>query len=636
MPVPNAIHIAERHLARVAFESRVRRLLEAGFEGAPYGELLDIMKFLSGQAGSMDPKSVAYGTYATAGFPGGSDWPLHKALLLAYRKNLVQWMNHALVARANMGGGGAGIKKVENGLAKFVESIPSILVGKSKPELSAYLPDTEYFIADRLDPIGNKILSVVRKAATEADILGNRAIAGRHRFRVFWDDRRNQWFIPFDRNTFGAYDQLKDDGFYASRQRKRWEYPDKRLPSGIYRMYDVVEPRKVEPPAPTGPVDTGTLGEWYFGAWLPKNIARFTKVFSDYARGANSSYAIIFSVSGEKVKVKFKRDIKTPADAVEELRYRYTNKHGREPWLQVMDLFINLTQHTTPNQALMVLIDRINGLQHSNGLFMEHFPSEAKSWYPKFLNAKFNARDPETLAKFIPDRDLKNLLMEMAHHSEEKFRAPGWQDRPPESALQQVNPHLEDEPGINWRQKGYPAYKGAPTLDRSDPAVQRNLRMLRDFGVDSKALLSTDPEYLPTVVKWKQQAEQYRSQGYADPDTAGNAIIGRRNLGDEGANLLGPIRTWAREYKTLLEQEPPLPPSKRESRPYARWVDDVERKLKEKAKVEGDLRDAIKVYDKKRQERELEQRLEQRSMRLAMALRVAERFRAQADLNSLV
>jgi len=632
MPVPNVSHIADRHLARLAFESRVRRLIEAGFEGAPYGELLDIMKFLSGQAGSMDPKSVAYGTYATAGMPGGDSWPLHKSLLLAYRKNLIEWMNHALVKRANMGGGGSGIKKVEKGLAKFVESIPAILMGKARPELSAYLPDTEYFIADRLDPIGNKILSVVRKAATDAGILGNRQVAGRRKFRVFWDDRRKQWFIPFDRNTYGAYDQLRDDGFYASRQRKRWEFPDKRLPSGIYRLYDVVEPRAAEPESPA---DVGVLGEWFFNEWLPGNIARFTKVFSDYARGKNSSYAIIFTASGDKVKVKFKRDIKTPADAVEELRYRYTNKHGREEWLKVMDLFIKLTGHTTPNQALMVLIDRINGLQHSNGLFMEHFPSAAKSWYPKFLNAKFNTKDPETLAKFIPDRDLKNLLMEMAHHTDDKFRAPGWQDRPPEGALQQVNPHADDDPGINWRSRGYPAYKGAPTLDRDDPAIQRNLRKLREFGVDSKALMSTDPDYLPKVVEWKEQAEKYRSEGYTDPNSAGSASIGRRNLGEQEANLLSPLRTWAREYKTLLEQEPPLPPSKEESGPYSRWIGEVERRLKGKERLQRKLDKAIDEYDRKQRERDVERRLEERARRYASAGRVAARFLAQADLNSL-
>ena len=623
MPVSNVSRIADRHLARLSKASRVRRLIEAGFEGAPYGELLDIQKFLAGQAKSMDPKSVAYGTYAAAGFPGGDSWPLHKALLLAYRKHLIDWMNHALVARANMGGGGSGIKKVEVGLARFVEAIPAILMGKAKATLSSYLPDTEYFIADRLNPIGNKILAVARQDATAEGILGNRQIAARHRFTVRWDDRMGQWYIPFDRNTYGAYEQLRGDGFFASRVWKRWEYPKNRLPSTIYRLYDVVEPKAVEP---EGPTDTGILGDWYFKSWLPANIARFTKVFSDYARGANSSYAIIFSVSGVKVKVKFKRDIKTPADAVEELRYRYTNHHGREPWLQVMDLFIKLTKSTSPNTALMMLIDRINGLQHSNGLFMELFPGSVKSWYKKFLNAKFNSTDPETLAKFIPDRDLKNLLLEMANISDDKFRAPGWQDRPGESGLQQADPHADDDPGINWRQREYPAYKGVPTLDRDDPMVQRQLRKLREFGVDSAALTSMDPDFLPVVVRWKEQAEKFRAQGYRDPDTAGDAIMGRRNLGEQEAKFLSPVRTWAREFKSLLEQEPPLPASKPESGTYDRWFDSVDRKLKEKAKVEGDLRDAVDDYDKVLRERELEQRLEQRSMRLAMALRVADRF----------
>jgi len=608
MSVPNAVRIARYHFLR-----------EAGFEGASYAELLDLQKFLAGQAKSMDDQSVAYGTYATAGFPDGSSWPLHKALLLTYRKNLIEWMNHALVARANMGGGGSGIKKVEKGLAEFVEAIPAILMGRAKTSLSSYLPDTEYFIADRLDPIGNKILGVVRNAATAAGILGNRAIASRHRFTVRWDDRRNEWFIPFDRHTFGAYDQLRDDGFFASKVRKRWEYPKDRLPSNIYRLYEVVEPEANEPENPTA------LSEWFFGDWLPGNIARFTKVFSDYARGANSSYAIVFTASGEKVKVKFKRDIKTPADAVEELRYRYTNKHGREEWLKVMDLFIKLTGHTSPNSALMILIDRINGLQHSNGLFMEHFPGSVKSWYKKFLNAKFNASNPETLAKFIPDKDLKNLLLEMANVSDDSFRPPGWQDRPGESGLQQVDPHADDDPGVNWRSKGYPAYKGVPKIDRSDPRVQQDLRKLRDFGVDSKALLSADPEFLPTVVKWKGEVEKLRGQGYADPESAGDAIVGRRNLGNQDG-LVSPLRSWAREYRSLLEQEPPLPPSKQESRAYRQWFDSVERKLKEKVKVEQKLRDAIDDYDENLREREVERQLEQRSMRMAMALRVAGRY----------
>jgi len=604
--------VAERHLARH---------FESGFEGAPVGELFSLQRMLASQVPSMDAESVAYATYVTSAFRGGAEayvYDLRKAVLAAYRKHLIDWMKYGLLKRANQDRGGPGIGQITKGLARWVMAIPSMLTDGTDSSLGKYLPDTEYFVADRLDPIAKKILGVVERDAKAAGFLGaGKTARRRQRFTVEWDDAKRQWFVPFARDTFDYYDQFVVDGFKASKQRRRWEYGKIRLSPHIQKEYDVKggpEPRTparpVLPtradPAPPGESDV-PLHDWFFDTWLPKNINRFTTVFTDYASTKIRSYQLKFSVKGGKVKVQFKRDINTAAEAVEELRYRYTGRQGRGPWLETMDRFIDLVGQTTPNEKLMLIIDRMNNLQHSNGLFMEHWPKSVQSWYFKFLNAKYHTPKSGYLAKFIPDRDVRNVLMELSQYLNEGFKPPGWQDAPAPTQYQDMGKEPLNllDPPVNWREKGYPYAPGKKQIDRTNPAVRRNLRILEKYDVAEDTLGSMDPDFLEDAVKLIREGADWRQRalGADNIPLAAKGPLERVGVPENQIrSLIAPLEGWAREFKSLGAREPSLPTQSSESRAYKTWIDTMARHDKERGRLEKKVRAVWDEFVKKRDE----------------------------------
>lgn len=609
--------------------------------------------FLAGQVKSMDDRSVCYGFYTVLATPEDQKSradKLRKALTLAYRERLIEWMEYALVKRANAGGGGTGIKKVEKGLQEFVEAIPAALAAKKLVRLTDHLPKQEYLDAKKLDPVANKILGVVWSDAKKDGVLdrsaskvaerfgpniplmeesGNKVkykvksnsqgilvavyygrkkigsmdayvtrypetsrrcgqdvwkllekypqledtsrdrwlppgeevpltntralkvfgafitdetkhglgigkamylaimkewyakvgpflfmpmecdgsgtskmakrvwtslarqfpssgeivavvkrpqlpadlkVASKMNLPVHYDKADQVWFIPPKSKTYDVRDQLggRGYGFRWNPTKKRWE--SKKLTPKMKQDFEVKDTH-MDPLAPA----PERLKGWFYEEWLPKNIDRFTRVFSDYARNLQSSYKIIFSLKGGKVKVKFKRKISTASEAIEELRYRYINRQGRGPWLEVLDKFVELVK-TTNVDKLIKLIDRINNLQHSNGLFMEHFPNSVQSWYMGFLNAKYHAPTGPDLAQYIPDRDLKEMLIWLTepHRKrlktvEQDYRGMG-KDETFEQMLQK-----------DWRSKGYPREPGTKQPDRFDPEVQKGLSTVRRY-----------------------------------------------------------------------------------------------------------------------------------------------------------
>jgi hypothetical protein len=433
--------------------------------------------FLAGQVKSMDDRSACYGFYTVQTAPEATKQmasKLRKQLTLSYRDRLIKWMEYALVKRANAGGGGTGIKKVEKGLQGFVEAIPDALAARKLVKLTDHLPKQEYLDAKKLDPVANKILGVVWNDAKKDGVLDDQRAASRTAAKmnlpVHWDQSDKVWFIPPKSKTYAVKDQLgsRGYGFRWNPTKKRWE--TKKLSSKIKQDFEVKDAH-MDPLAPA----PERLKGWFYEVWLPKNIDRFTSVFSTYARNLQSSYKIIFSLKGGKVAVKFKRKISKASEAIEELRYRYINREGRGPWLEVLDKFVELVK-TTDVDKLIRLIDRINNLQHSNGLFMEHFPNKVQSWYMGFLNAKYHAPTGPDLAKYIPDRDLKEMLI--------------WITEPQRKRLQTIE---QDYRGLgkgesfeqmmqkDWRSKGYPRKPGTKQPDRFDPDVQKGLGALRDY-----------------------------------------------------------------------------------------------------------------------------------------------------------
>jgi len=153
-----------------------------------------------------------------------------------------------------------------------------------------------------------------------------------------------------------------------------------------------------------------------------------------------------------------------------------------------VDRFIDLVGATSPNQVQR-LIDRINNLQHSNGLFMEHFPAEVQRWYGGFLNAKYHTPTADELAKQIPDRDLRGLIVEVARYGR---RPLDWMYTPTPAyyAMQKEMAAVGEQ--VNYRAQGYPRYKGTTQIDRFDPEVQSRLNVLRALDTQRERILSTE------------------------------------------------------------------------------------------------------------------------------------------------
>jgi hypothetical protein len=286
-----------------------------------------------------------------------------------------------------------------------------------------------------------------------------------------WDPKDKLWTIPKSNRTFQLKDQLGRSGygFKWNTGKGRWEIP--KLTPLIQKDFEV--------PAPSQSVE-----DWFWKTWYPKNYDRLSKSFSEYARNLQSSYKLKFSTNRKQL-VKFSRSIKTADDAIEELRYRYIGRQGREPWLKVMDEFLALKETPpTSTNAVIRKLDLLNGMQHSNGLFMELFPPKIESWYKGFLNAKFASPDPEDLARYIPDKDLKELMLFLT--SAGKARPLGrenWSQEPGD--WQHYEKDIQKE-GPDWRAKGYPRYKGpaGKQREREDPEIQKGLMPPSQRGRD--------------------------------------------------------------------------------------------------------------------------------------------------------
>lgn len=499
----------------------------AELENASTKEIEQLSNFMAGQVGSMSAHDVAYGSYATSNLPpkaGRVAKRLSDALLLRYRADLIDWMEHALMKRAQVGGGGTVIKKIEKGLAQIAESIPDIIRGRAPSTADSYTPASGYLDPNMADRAIRTIVKTVRRDAEVAGVLSGNSRLALNQFPLDlqWNSRRNRWDIPSDPSTYTHKAQLRRIGFRWDARSLQWYLPrlnEDELPQRIRRYFpnfSAPEPVPARTPEPVPARGSGDLHDWYVETWLPANIDRFTRVFTDVVRNKQTSYKMLFSIAGNRVTVKFKRKVDNARDALEELRYRYTGRQGREPWLETMDRFVDLVASKSPSQV-RTLIDRINNLQHSNGLFMEHFPSDVRQWYDGFLNAKYNVPSGSHLARYIDDRDLRDLITHLDSFGVDRERSPRIQDRnlryEPPGNYHRIEKELEDSANaINWRKRGYPKFKGYVQVDRFSPQVQQNLGILAELATDRERLLNlniTTPEaYAQWVAKAKTLEEK--------------------------------------------------------------------------------------------------------------------------------
>ncbi|OHD23347.1 MAG: hypothetical protein A2Y38_10405 [Spirochaetes bacterium GWB1_59_5] len=484
--------------------ARRYRKAEFDFNLSSQAELLKVSKFLASQVPSMDGPSVAYGAYTALGVFQEMKatlvvGELKDALVLEYGKRLLEWFRFALLKRANLGGGN---KQLATSLSALIADIPLALVQDRLPKFSlARRKDIEDEINIKgLKPAVQKIMTMVQADAHEADVLKGpiQALRLAHSrrladtmpaFPVKWDDRDRVWYIA-SRDTFYWKDVIKKMYFRWNPGDRRWERDQ--LPANIARNFTVEHrpgapsitppaPPAAPPPPPAMPAPEAieALKAWFGEVWYPKNKDYLAGVLSAM-RGTQTYHSVILgdmTPAGPAIEIKHR--MTTLLEAVESLRHRYIGHSGREPWLETMDEVLNLAKASAPDQVVH-LIDRLNNLQHSNGLFMEHFPPKVKAWYLDFLNAKYHAPTPVELARYIPDSDLRQFLTEAARWDEGKMWHP--EDTRPFEKMKKEDQSGHEE-GHKWRDLGYPLAPGERERRREDPEVQQGLDEVRDPGL---------------------------------------------------------------------------------------------------------------------------------------------------------
>ncbi len=392
---------------------------------------------------------------------------LYIAAVDKYRTGLLSWFDEALMDRANVVNFG-GLNKA---LTEFVRAIPQAALSGQAPPVPPFRKDWSFLNADRLSAAGRKVASVLLKDGLREGIWKDEGGAtGQDLLR---DESKGIWYLPYNSWTLHNRNMLHDLGFHPDWQTKSWTTT--RLTPEMERMF-MQKPTKLV--APT----LEQLNNWYYASWLPKNISRFNHMFEAYVRDAGSSITFKFSMYGKgQVAVTMTRGLTRMSQAIEELRLRYLNRMGREPWLEVINEVIKL--HTTSGEPgnVMMVIDRMNNLEHSNGMFMERFPADVKSWYLKFLNAKYHAPTAYELAAYLDDSDLRELIQ----YASGEQRHSAWEN-PDYQHMEKQGPEQEFGPQVNWLALGYPYQKGTDKPERSDPRVQERLDELRSMGASAE------------------------------------------------------------------------------------------------------------------------------------------------------
>ena len=448
-------------LSRLVKRALRQRIAAIDLEDATPREVDQIMAQIAADVPNMGDSDVCYGMYCVEGLADRSlVGPLRKALLLEYRKRLLRWFSFAIQNRAALGGG-SGIRRLRDGLAEYVMSLPEQVVSGYKPMTSFLKVKSEIVDMDKMDPSSAKIY---RALLDELHASGMRK-RGRSdpMFPLEWDGNGNVWFIPPSPATFHYKTDLSRSGFRWNAPQRRWEARE--VTPGMKGLVQVPEAEKPE-------ATLEEVTDWFYDTWLPTNLPRLNTLFNTWIGTKDSSYVFDFQLRGRAVTVEVDRKLQGPKDAVEELRYRYLGRQGRGPWLEVLDRFLDLMKTNEPSQ-ISGLIDRMNNLQHSNGLFLDHFPSKVKAWYEKFLTRKYSAKDSYTLSGSIQDSDLRSIIRWADRYARTRFLDHG--QREPEIPLQYKN---LPEGTVNWREKGYPRERGYKQPGRQDPAIQKGLEHL--------------------------------------------------------------------------------------------------------------------------------------------------------------
>ena len=461
---------------------------------APMKEVMQIGRMLA--SSKFSPHDCAYASYClhvmdsvkyTSLAPG-----LYKNVLATYRENLLSWFKYALIERANL----INIRGLKKVLTEFVRAIPDAVLLDKAPDISKFKGDWQFLNSDRLERAGLKVVKTVREDSIDAGLWEEDEFSSDEP-PLYFDNRYKVWNVPYSDWTLRNKRFLSQMGFRVDRA-NRWWYVLELTPK-IKQYFDVGgKQQNVEVQIPP---TKSEMREWYFKTWLPQNIGRFQNLFENYVRSEGSTLKFNFKTNKNgKVDVTMKRGVTSVAKAIEELRVRYMGRQGREMWLEVMDKFIDL--YATKGPRAMPIIDRMNNLEHSNGMFLEKFPTAVQGWYRKFLNAKYSAPTPAKLARYISDKDLSEFIIFMD-------QTYGSSPRPKieDEKEYQDDPGKEVPEGPDWLKLHYPYAKGKKKPDRRDIQVQKGLDVIRDASVEnpSNAMPISDSERIIREIRYAKK-----------------------------------------------------------------------------------------------------------------------------------
>jgi hypothetical protein len=306
------------------------------------------------------------------------------------------------------------MKSLENVLGSWVERIPNMLTGKDEL-LSKTIPveASKFLVLEKIDAIGIKIMKVVHQEFNKA---GQRTLnANLEELPISYDKNRGMYVIPKNSITYTNRNKLKDLGFRYDGDAWVTKMLDQRVIKELPQAAKLIKtPERVFTPTPKD------ASEWFFHQWLPANIERFSKIFTDYGRSEGVPYEFKFVVQDDDVTVRFERNIQNIDDAITELVSRYKSA-DREGWIQAVDIYKDLRRAS--GKRAMQTVDRANDLQHNHGAMIEHFPPDVRSWYPAFLDFKYSASVIQMI-RSLSDQDLKEIAMALFPSTDpmERFR----------------------------------------------------------------------------------------------------------------------------------------------------------------------------------------------------------------------
>ena len=393
--------VQRRTVLRVA----VRYLFAGGIDVQE--DVTHLLPALAASADHLDSKDVAHATYVfdmLASFvPEPGVKAVYAKLATTYARRFAEWLGYVFLNRANLTRQSKGMKALEEGLSTWVEALPEMIHGSEKTVTSFLSPEGQEFLdAHKLEAIGAKVLRVLRgdfqKGAKMADVGNLESLP------ISYNKHRGLYEIPKSSITDTNRTQLRDLGF--SFDGTFWTTPT--LESEALKLFPQAAHMHAGPPPVQEPPKDAR--EWFFHSWLPKNIARFNKVFDDYGRAEGVPYTFQFMVKGQDVEVSFRRNIKTIYDAIHEIESRYGGSGDRDGWLQAIASYDELTRVSGP--AAMQAVDHANNLEHSHGSMMEHFPPGVRAWYPHFLDFKYTA-SPWQMFNAIEDEDFRVVASEL-------------------------------------------------------------------------------------------------------------------------------------------------------------------------------------------------------------------------------